>query len=223
MVQKNRVLGGSFSVLCMLCGALVMGLYYQFRSEENEEFLDSFTKDVNFSSKVKCDVLGYLGDGFCDDEANNEVCQFDKGDCCDTQNDRSLCADCYCYTPKNEALDCIEYLMSCHIETQILGKIGDGICHDDLNTLDCYFDGGDCCLDSGKSECQECVCISSNVTCVEAELGDGICQDHNNFNQCDYDLGDCCENRHLIDDWDQCCDCKCKHLLHFVPAIPYIG
>ena len=28
------------------------------------------------------DVSWFVGDGFCDDETNNEDCNFDGGDCC---------------------------------------------------------------------------------------------------------------------------------------------
>ena len=31
----------------------------------------------------KVDLSGWLGDGFCDDEANSEGCGYDNGDCCD--------------------------------------------------------------------------------------------------------------------------------------------
>ena len=37
------------------------------------------------------------GDEFCGDEANNELCKFDRGDCCDLDFDRSLCTECFCY------------------------------------------------------------------------------------------------------------------------------
>ena len=38
-----------------------------------------------------------LGDNFCDDEANNEECEFDKGDCCliDIKS-KEYCTDCLC-------------------------------------------------------------------------------------------------------------------------------
>ena len=41
----------------------------------------------------------WIGDGWCDDETNNEGCQFDGGDCC--ENDYyywdDYCNDCHCF------------------------------------------------------------------------------------------------------------------------------
>ena len=37
--------------------------------------------------------------------------------------------------------------------------IGDGICNDFLNEMDCQFDGGDCCLHFILDQnCSECMC-----------------------------------------------------------------
>ena len=40
----------------------------------------------------------WLGDGFCDDDANHENCNYDSGDCCD--GDHSFCLLCECIVPK---------------------------------------------------------------------------------------------------------------------------
>ena len=45
----------------------------------------------------------------------------------------------------------------------------------ELNTLDYFFDGGDCCLNETSSTCYKGVEL-----CVKSEIGDGICQDYNN-------------------------------------------
>ena len=38
-----------------------------------------------------------LGDKFCDDKANNEACEFDKGDCCLLEiESKKYCTDCLC-------------------------------------------------------------------------------------------------------------------------------
>ena len=38
-----------------------------------------------------------LGDNFCDDEANNEACEFDKGDCCLLEiESKKYCTECLC-------------------------------------------------------------------------------------------------------------------------------
>ena len=35
---------------------------------------------------------------------------------------------------------------------------GNGFCDDSANTLDCNFDGGDCCGTVRKGQCEECAC-----------------------------------------------------------------
>ncbi len=39
------------------------------------------------------------------------------------------------------------------------GALGDGFCHDELNTEECNFDGGDCCLETVYTNvCEKCEC-----------------------------------------------------------------
>ena len=47
-----------------------------------------------------CNVGRRLGDDFCDDDANNEACEYDKGDCC-LSDEKSLryCTQCLCKEP----------------------------------------------------------------------------------------------------------------------------
>ena len=77
---------------------------------------------------------------------------------------------------------------------------GNGNCDLFLNTVENFFDAGDCCL-PGSEE----FCIHSNLLCYVETLGDGICQDYNNGPLSDYDLGDCC----VISQQTECCFCRC--------------
>ena len=43
------------------------------------------------------DVPNYIGDGYCDDENNNEGCTFDGGDCCLDVVNADYCTECLCY------------------------------------------------------------------------------------------------------------------------------
>ena len=43
-----------------------------------------------------CQYWHLTNDQVCDDEATKE-CYFDMDDCCDYQNDFTLCQDCFCY------------------------------------------------------------------------------------------------------------------------------
>lgn len=37
--------------------------------------------------------------------------------------------------------------------------IGDGVCHDSVNILECNFDGGDCCMFKKNTDyCNDCIC-----------------------------------------------------------------
>ena len=74
-----------------------------------------------------------MGDKFCDDKANNEACEFDKGDCClpDSQS-KKYCTECLCKESK-----------TCDASPR---NLGDNFCDDEANNEACEFDKGDCCL-----------------------------------------------------------------------------
>ena len=42
-------------------------------------------------------VPQYIGDGWCDDENNNNDCNFDGGDCCGPNVGTQYCTQCICY------------------------------------------------------------------------------------------------------------------------------
>ena len=41
----------------------------------------------------------YKGDGYCDDDLNNENCEYDDGDCCLENVNTQFCTDCECKEP----------------------------------------------------------------------------------------------------------------------------
>ena len=43
------------------------------------------------------DNPSWIGDGWCDDENNNEGCHFDGGDCCGPNVNTQYCTECICY------------------------------------------------------------------------------------------------------------------------------
>ena len=107
---------------------------------------------------------------------------------------------------------------------------GDGLCDLGFNTEEYYFDIGDCCLENAQcmsstlistktdGDCEEDICIQSNIFCVKEELGDGICQGHNNGEYCDHDLGDCC----LATESSQTnCTCNCQCFMDDLYQIPW--
>ena len=38
-----------------------------------------------------------IGNGYCQDEPNNEGCSYDGGDCCGPNVDTTYCIECICY------------------------------------------------------------------------------------------------------------------------------
>ena len=45
-----------------------------------------------------CEKPDWVGDGYCDDETNTEVCDYDGGDCCVTDPNTEYCSQCLCVT-----------------------------------------------------------------------------------------------------------------------------
>ena len=142
-----------------------------------------------------------VGNSYCDDETNVLECNFDGGDCC-LSNMTSLmyvscgghyassCAEC----PQGNGAswcngDCIWANGKCsalngscsecncyHNETCSAGYhplVGDGYCHDETNTEQCDFDGGDCCSSnddfSGSVSCGN----HNAISCSECPQGNG--------------------------------------------------
>ena len=87
--------------------------------------------------------------------------------------------------------------------------VGDGYCNDESNTIQCDFDGGDCCYTCvSKQFCIDCKCLAENE---DKELnypliGDGYCQDEINNAACNFDGGDCCGS---CVNTNFCIDCTC--------------
>ena len=38
-----------------------------------------------------------IGNGYCNDNTNNESCSYDGGDCCGPNVDTQYCTECICY------------------------------------------------------------------------------------------------------------------------------
>ena len=228
-------------VMVFVSAASITMLIYHINREKHPNEINLLKTITNGTDEtlfeLNCQDL--KGDGFCDDEVNNEFCNYDGGDCCDQYLDRSMCTDCFCHI---EYFQTKEYL-NCHQVNLVNGKLsfaqhGNGHCDEEFNNYEEFFDAGDCCLPNPTiffdgsvidptykfevpkfSEpprpCQknECVCIPNNLVCNITQLGDGICQDVNNGPLCEYDLGDCCLKWYLDPDEREgnCCNCFCHH------------
>ena len=50
--------------------------------------------------------MDLIGDGYCDDEANNEGCNYDDGDCCGACGiNTEYCTECLCHEGGEPVLD----------------------------------------------------------------------------------------------------------------------
>lgn len=209
MIQDKGVY--LFSALC-ISTALVIFLVHHLEIRNNNDS-DMKEDDLVIQNVSQgCSSLLVLGDGICDDEFNTAVCNYDLNDCCDPNASRISCQDCFCHaTPKvNSSWSCSRQVSSQltinYIET------GDGFCNDRLNTMEYFFDAGDCCLEHDPVSqvfCIVCLCIESTMNCIQDQVGDGYCQDYNNTPQCNYDGGDCCAQDK---NEEQCCWCLCREL-----------
>ena len=56
-------------------------------------FLEQCESKTNNSP---CQGGNYVGDGYCDDDFNNEQCNWDGGDCCGDNVNRQWCRYCNC-------------------------------------------------------------------------------------------------------------------------------
>ena len=74
-----------------------------------------------------------IGNGYCNDEANNDECNYDGGDCCGTCVNSELCSDCACLGGLNKNGFPRALLINCHMNEFDVHLIGDGYCNGFLN------------------------------------------------------------------------------------------
>ena len=105
-----------------------------------------------------CKYPEHVGDGFCNDATNKEICDYDGGDCCTTFINVEYCRTCICHEDGKRHLEIgmnITELGPCPIQHYK----DDGFCDDETNISDCDWDGGDCCREVPFNDfCTECMC-----------------------------------------------------------------
>lgn len=98
---------------------------------------------------------------------------------------------------------------SCTLDPAQFGGVGDGQCDGYLNTLECGYDGGDCCectcVEGSTFSCGRSPFVCLDPACPDEAfeypactgdiytLGDSRCDSENNYATCGFDGGDCCE------------------------------
>ena len=101
-MDKKRVIKVLFFSLLSVLSATFVMVYYTIdraMAMENEVLIPSENK-----TEAGCPFWHLANDGYCDDEANIEECNYDFGDCCDYENDFSACQDCICITTNSNAI-----------------------------------------------------------------------------------------------------------------------
>ena len=54
---------------------------------------------------LDCSNPSWIGDGYCDDDTNNEPCEYDGGDCCVSDIDTQYCTECQCIEHNTTAVN----------------------------------------------------------------------------------------------------------------------
>ena len=111
-----------------------------------------FLKESTTSPPSSCKHPNWKGDNYCDDENNNEGCEWDGGDCCGDDVRTNYCSKCQCLDP-NAAPPCTDTCSNQNWK-------GDNWCDDGNNNCGCEWDGGDCCGSNVNTfYCSVCACL----------------------------------------------------------------
>jgi len=189
---------------------------------------DSCAETIENCPNADCGDSGgqnlWIADGICDLINNNEICNYDGGDCCpctcisgiyDCNVFGGTCASCIVDGDSSITCpeDCIDLCgdgICNNNETSItcpedcIDLCGDGICNNNETFITCQEDcQGNCnaapseCEDGEVSDCADGDC------CLENWIGDGYCDGVDQLFGCDLtcynnDFGDCGE-------YEQCC------------------
>eukprot|EP00752_Nemacystus_decipiens_P018348 g16460.t1 len=132
------------------------------------------------TSSTGCYEL-WVGDGFCDNRNNNELCDYDGGDCCECTcqseaDDDRRCNDSFneyaCVDPAAPCVDDDDITIDIVENCDYPQGIGNGWCDLGNNNAACDYDGGDCC---------KCTCIPPPASAGD---DDYACTDDINFFAC---------------------------------------
>ena len=120
--------------------------------------MEQTTKTSVNTGQNGCKYPEHVGDGFCNDATNKEICDYDGGDCCTIFINVEYCRTCICHEDGKRHLEIgmnITELGPCPIQHYK----DDGFCDDETNISDCDWDGGDCCREVPFNDfCTECMC-----------------------------------------------------------------
>ena len=127
-----------FSLLCIASALTAMIVWYSNWLEDNRLEMSPMSPINKTFLNGPCQHWEHVGDGYCDDEANIEQCGYDLNDCCEMNNDRTLCSSCTCLIPEIEfQIQRNEYKTEFCPENKTHSAysyfLGDGICQLNFN------------------------------------------------------------------------------------------
>eukprot|EP00903_Cladosiphon_okamuranus_P005791 g5738.t1 len=140
MKTSNRWLGLLGSAV--IASAVSVSAYHDYYSGSSSDCYDN-----------------WIGDGYCDNRNNNELCNYDGGDCCSCTCDPGSSDDDYrcgqysdfaCIDPAAPCVDDDDITVDIVENCDYPAGIGNGWCDMGNNNEGCGYDGGDCC---------QCTCI----------------------------------------------------------------
>lgn len=110
-----------------------------------------------FTYSACAGYIAHIKDGFCNEANNNADCGYDGGDCCSCTCKDDLEHPCGeqgggfdCRDP-DVSPECAQIATSCEGN---FAFIQDSYCDNSLNSMECSYDGGDCCF---------CTCVDTVV------------------------------------------------------------
>ena len=163
-----------------------------------------------FSSE--CLETNHTADGYCDDIANTEICNWDGGDCCGPNRVIDYCSECQCHdtttptttAPTTTAPTTTASTTTATTTTATTTTTAPPSTYTSGTTTTTTAGGGG----SGGFTTGGPTGSTSQPPggCNAAWITDGYCDDINNNNDCNYDGGDCC-GCNVNTEW--CTECQC--------------
>ena len=76
---------------------LMITLVYSKRVSVRNNLLHSVFISISWFTGCMSEHPYLIGNGYCDDETNNEGCSYDGGDCCGLNVNTQYCSECLCF------------------------------------------------------------------------------------------------------------------------------
>ncbi|CAM9608575.1 unnamed protein product, partial [Ectocarpus fasciculatus] len=175
--------------------------------------------DITVDMVENCGYVRYVGDGWCDDYNNNELCGYDGGDCCECTCEVSNLSSTHALNADDvwdddwdrrfggcgDGFACIDPNAACVDDDDITVDL-DESCNASTPNKTCGRWNGYACIDPA-APCVDDDSFTEDMidNCgYPLGIGDGLCDEDNNIEQCAYDGGDCCSctcENEFDDDW----------------------